>query len=164
MSFEWKSKVIVTQGYTNIGAARVLADYTGSLSDLSELEDYNAAALAYNAATRLLTDQFGCVNGPAGFTNGTGAKVYAPGGFNTIGFNRGAANLVQRQIATDSINRITFRMWANGQEQMSATIISDDVFRLPTGYKADTFEFSVSGNARTKAIHFGETPYSLRDT
>ena len=163
MSFEWKSKVIVTQGYTNLGAARVFADYEGALADLEEIEAYNAAAIVYNLAIRALTNQFGCVNGPAGFTNGTGAKVYTPGGFNSIGFNRGANALVQRAIDTDTIKSVTFRLWAKGDEVLTTTLTSDEVFRLPAGYKTDTFEVSVSGNTRTKAIHFGETPNSLRD-
>jgi len=36
------------------------------------------------------------------------------------------------------------------------------VFRLPSGYRSDTFEVGVSGSARVRAIHVGETPYGLR--
>ena len=163
MSFEWKSKVIITEGYTNIGAARVFADYAGLLSDLTAIQTYNAAAVAYNISIRAITNQFGCLNGPAGFTNSTGAKVYTPGGFNSIGFNRGAASLARLPLAIDSIKSLTFRMWAKKEEVIATTLTSDATFRLPAGYKTDTFEISVSGNTRAKAIHFGETPTSLRE-
>ena len=42
------------------------------------------------------------------------------------------------------------------------SVSSDDIFRLPSGYRADTFEVSVSGSARVKAIHLGETPHGLK--
>jgi hypothetical protein len=38
-----------------------------------------------------------------------------------------------------------------------------DTFRLPTGYRSDTFEVAVEGDIRVRAIHLGETPLSLKD-
>jgi hypothetical protein len=56
---------------------------------------------------------------------------------------------------------VNFKLWAN-KIQIADVVISDsDIFRLPTGYKSDTFEVSVSGSARIRSIHFGETPAGL---
>lgn len=87
---EWKSKVLLTQDYNNIGAARVKADYTGSPD-------------------------------------------------------------------------VTFTMWANGVQIYSNPVYNDAIFRLPRGYRTDTFEISVTGDTRIRAVHLGQTPISLKE-
>ena len=57
---------------------------------------------------------------------------------------------------------VTFRFWVNKVLVYENTISSDNIFRLPTGYRSDTFEVGVSGSSRIRAIHIGETPYGLR--
>ncbi|WP_445772131.1 hypothetical protein, partial [Rheinheimera sp.] len=59
---------------------------------------------------------------------------------------------------------ITFRLWVDKELYFQATVTTDDVFRLPTGYRSDTFEVGVSGSARIRAIHFGETPFAHTST
>lgn len=86
---EWKSKVFIAQDYSNVGAARVLADYTDNPD-------------------------------------------------------------------------ITFTVWANGVQVYTNPVYNDEIFRLPRGYRTDTYEFSVEGNARIRAIHLGQTPTSLK--
>jgi len=87
---EWKSKVLLTQDYNNIGAARVKADYTDTPT-------------------------------------------------------------------------ITFTLWADGVEVYSNQVYNDEIFRLPRGYRSDTFEVAIEGNARIRAIHLGQTPLSLKE-
>jgi len=59
-------------------------------------------------------------------------------------------------------DEITFKFWAD--KQLTATVpLSDNrVFRLPTGYRSDTIEFSVEGNVRVRAVYLGETPTALK--
>jgi hypothetical protein len=57
---------------------------------------------------------------------------------------------------------VTFKLWVEKQLVFQATISNDDIFRLPSGYRSDTFEVGVSGSARIRAIHIGETPFGLR--
>lgn len=89
-TIEWKSKKLVAQDYNNLGAARVLADYTGSPD-------------------------------------------------------------------------LTFTLWANGVQVFSNPVYDEEIFRLPRGYRTDTFEVAVEGNTRVKAIHLGQTPLSLKE-
>jgi hypothetical protein len=87
---EWKSKKLVTKEYNNLGAARVLADYTGSPN-------------------------------------------------------------------------LTFTLWADGVEIYSSPVYNSDIFRLPRGYRTDTFEVAVEGDTRVRSIHLGQAPLSLKE-
>lgn len=63
----------------------------------------------------------------------------------------------------DAPDALTFKLWVD-KELIYTTVVNDDLtFRLPTGYRSDTFEIEVSGNIRVRAIHLGETPLSLRE-
>lgn len=56
---------------------------------------------------------------------------------------------------------VTFTLYANKHPVLVTTRASSDVFRLPAGYKTDTYEVEVAGTVRVRAIHLGETPSSL---
>jgi len=60
---------------------------------------------------------------------------------------------------------ITVKLFVGSNKQLifQGTVLTDDTFRLPSGYRTDTFEISVSGSSRVRAIHVGETPYGLRE-
>lgn len=241
-SCEWKSKTIVTKDYLNLGAARVVADYTTPSAEAEAIAAYNAGVPAYNlqvfndynptivtasyarasnvativtaAAHNLVT---GAIVTVAGFTSPVGETfnavnvtvtvvdattfTYANTGGNVSttsdgsGFirylkglgdfagaydrttslgvrieNSGALNstVVNGDNLLRSIREIpgtlpvTFKLWVDKQLAFQATVSSSDVFRLPTGYRSDTFEVGVSGSARVRAIHIGETPFGLR--
>jgi len=108
-TMQWKSKTIVTKDFINLGAARVIADYTDvtTIWDTT-LDNWEASAELWNTS-----------------------------------------------------DEVTFELYANKQLIFTRTLNSDDTFRMPTGYKTDTFEVSVQGNVRIRAIHLGSTPRSL---
>lgn len=56
---------------------------------------------------------------------------------------------------------VTFKLYANKNLIFTTTRDNSDVFRLPSGYKTDTYEVEVDGTIRIRAIHLGETPSSL---
>lgn len=56
---------------------------------------------------------------------------------------------------------VTFKLYVNKNLIFTRTVTDTDMFRLPSGYKSDTFEVEVQGNLRVRAIHLGETPRSL---
>jgi len=60
-------------------------------------------------------------------------------------------------------DEITFKLYVNKSLLFTRSVINKDVFRLPTGYKSDTFEIGVEGNLRIRSIHLGETPRSLAE-
>ena len=62
-----------------------------------------------------------------------------------------------------TVNNITFRLWVDKQLVMETVVGDKDMFRLPTGYRSDTFEVGVEGDIRVRAIHLGETPLSLKE-
>jgi len=108
---EWKSKVIVTKDMINLGAARVVADYsTVTQTWDADVQQWNSALTNWNTA-----------------------------------------------------DEITFRMWVNKQLIFTTTVNDVDGFRLPTGYRTDTFEVGVEGNIRVRAIHLAETMLGLRE-
>lgn len=74
--------------------------------------------------------------------------------------NVGAARI--RADFTPTSN-LTFTMWADGVEVFSNAVYNDEIFRLPRGYRTDTFEVAVEGDIRVKAIHLGESPLSLKE-
>jgi hypothetical protein len=58
---------------------------------------------------------------------------------------------------------VTFKMWADKQLIFTIALSDDKMFRLPTGYRTDTFEFSVTSNVRVRAVHLSETPLGLKE-
>lgn len=112
---EWKSKVIKTKDYINLGAARVIADYAGVAGEGTSTWD--AAAETWDG-----TD-----------------------------------------LTWSGLDNVTFKLWADKQLIFSAVLSDDKIFRLPTGYRSDTFEFSVTGNVRIRAVHLAETPLGLKE-
>jgi hypothetical protein len=111
LTMEWKSKVIITKNMINLGAARVVADYS-------------TVTNTWDAETAL---------------------------WNSVLTNWNTAD------------EITFRLWANKQLILTTVVNDANGFRLPTGYRTDTFEVGVEGNVRVRAIHLAETMLGLRE-
>jgi hypothetical protein len=63
----------------------------------------------------------------------------------------------------DGVNPVTFRMWADKELILETPISDSGVFRLPAGYRSDTFEVGVEADVRIRAIHLAETPSGLRE-
>lgn len=90
VNYEWKSKVIITPDFMNLGAARIVADWNG-------------------------------------------------------------------------VDSITFRMWVNKVLIFTTQVSGPAIFRLPTGYRSDTFEVSMTGKLRLRALHVSDTPLNLKE-
>mgnify|MGYP003333855851 FL=1 len=102
----------------------------------------------------------GTLGGPFDRTTSLGIRVENSGTFNSTLFN--GDNLTRTKKAAVGVLPITFRIWANKQLIFQGTVSDSNIFRLPSGYRSDTFEVAVSGSARVRAVHIGETPYGLR--
>lgn len=63
----------------------------------------------------------------------------------------------------NSDDPITFRLYVNKELKFTKICTSTDVFRMPSGYKSDTFEFELESYIRVRAVHLGDMPISLRD-
>lgn len=109
-TMEWKSKVMTLEEYTNLGAARVVADY---------------------GQTSLSWDQ-------ASTTWGSTSMLW------------------------NAFQPLTFKLWVDKNLVYTGTIANKNIFRLPSGYRSDTYEIGISGNMRVRSVHLGETPLSLK--
>lgn len=158
---EWRSKVITTQEYINIGAARVIADYTLSEAEISAILSYNAAVAVSNASLWTAIAEFGTVNGGLQYTHpDSGSMIQIDGSVNTAVVN--GDPVLAYPLPDAEALPLSFRLWVEGELEFQAELSDSDIFRLPAGYRSDTFEVGVSGSARVKAIHIGETPHGLR--
>lgn len=161
MSIEWKSKKIITQEYINVGAARVVADYSLTEGDAQAVIDFNLAVIEHNEAIWALMAQLGTINGPVDYTDpDTSTYMSVLGTFNSMMFN--GDPVTQYQLVLEGGVPASFRLWANGELIADVSVTNSEIFRLPSGYRSDTFEVAVSGSARIKAIHLSETPTGLR--
>lgn len=161
---EWKSKTIVTQDYINVGAARVIADYTVTDEDAAAYTTYNNSVAAYNTAVWADSEQLGTVNGPTDYLDSNGVEITNIGTFNS-GLIHGPAGLgamVRTPRTAPAAYTVTFKLWQNKSLVFERTVTDSKIFRCPVGYKSDTFEVSVASPARVRAIHMGETPDGLR--
>lgn len=157
---EWKSKVIVTKDYMNLGAARVIADYDVPDGEADIINAYNETVPLYNTPLWAKLFQLGTVNGPHDYLDAASLRVNVLGGLNSMMVNGDPVTRYKKPLP--AALPVVFRLWVNKQLVFQGVIFSSDIFRLPSGYRSDTFEVAVSGSARIRAIHIGETPYGLR--
>lgn len=156
---EWKSKTIVTKDYMNLGAARVIADFATSTEEAENVIAYNNTLPAFNNGIWAKSIQLGTLNGPTDYTD-AGTAVNNIGTLNAYPIN--ADGQTKFPLESTGNQPVTFKLFVDKQLIFQGTVSSDEVFRLPSGYRSDTFEIGVSGSSRIRAIHIGETPYGLR--
>ena len=60
-------------------------------------------------------------------------------------------------------NNIEFKLWADKSLVFTELVDNSKVFRLPTGYRTDTYEVGVTGSVRVRAIHLGLSSSGLRE-
>lgn len=112
----WKSKTFKTKDMINLGAGRVIADYSPVASTVLETNwddvDTNWEA---TSGTYGITDQ------------------------------------------------VIFRLYVDKQLKFTKQLANSGTFRMPSGYRSDTFEFEVEGNIRIREVHMAETPIGLKE-
>lgn len=138
---DWKSKVFTTKEFMNWGAARVIADYSTPEGE-QQINTENTATVAQNQA-----------------------YINAGSPMGTLGTVLGNELLVAGsplKTLREAEFTATFQLYVNKQLIFSTTRSDDGTFRLPAGYRADTFEVRVATTARVRAIHIAETPAGLR--
>ena len=126
--------------------------YTNAGGDIATTSDGNGTIQCLKG--------LGDMNGPYDRIDSLGNRITNFGTLNSTVIN--GDNFTRTLRTVEGLLPITFRLWVDKQLAFQATVSTDEVFRLPTGYRSDTFEVGVSGSARVRAIHFGETPFGLR--
>lgn len=141
---DWWSKEFLTGTPANLGAAKVEFD-----------EEYRADALEAIEAERdevIAANQVQMAS-PAGGRGAWGRRA-----FNTIDWNGSVLDPLP-----DMEVRVGFTYYANGKMVYSVLVPDQRVFRLPDGYKVDTFSVRVQSNTQVRAILVGDTPKSLAE-
>jgi hypothetical protein len=58
---------------------------------------------------------------------------------------------------------VKFKLWADKTLVYEGEVSDDKMFRLPAGYRSDTYEMSISSDVRVRSIHLAETPAGLKE-
>ena len=115
-----------------------------------------------NATIWSNAQQAGTFNGPTDYQVSSVDQVNY-GQFNSMIVNGDGIDL-NYQKTSEELLPIVIKIYIGDNKDLifETTIVSSDIFRLPRGYKSDTFEISLSGPARVRAILVGETPHGLK--
>ncbi len=74
--------------------------------------------------------------------------------------NLGAARVVADYVTGKSV---TFRLYADKALVFTTLVTDSKPFRLPSGYRTDTYEVEVISDIRIRSIHLAETVLGLRE-
>lgn len=88
-------------------------------------------------------------------------KTIHSGTLNSFAIN--SAPTTTDLLTVPDLEAVTLKLFVDKVLVFQGSVTADDIFRLPTGYRSDTFEVSVSGKARVRAVYVGETPSGLRE-
>jgi hypothetical protein len=143
--FEWLSKVYELPKPLRLGACRLEFRRSLSLADQAAIEIQRAADVLYNQTT---IDTYVGVGGVAGAA------------INELAINEGP---VLREIAELDREYLEFELFANDELIYSNTFDEPASFKLPAGYRFDTFCVRVRGNVRLMTIKLAETMSGLAE-
>lgn len=174
LTWRWQSKVFQTPKPINFGAAR-LKFITGtqdtSLPVETVFQPYNTALFtAINGLpgtlARLNTIGGGVIGGiPAQPQEGlvpsqpTVVENKQPLGGSLL------YDLQFLQLTTSSV-RVRIRVQPDSENEQvvfDKQILNEDIFRLPTGFKADLWQFDMTGNTTVYSLQVAETPKQLAE-
>jgi len=60
-------------------------------------------------------------------------------------------------------DQVIFRLYVDKALKFTKELGNSNTFRMPSGYRSDTFEFEVESNIRVREIHLAETPIGLKE-
>lgn len=154
---DWMSKEFITPEPMNLGAARV--NFYSRWSDAQ----YTALLAIYNAAVAANATLLTSGRTVEGIALGVGD---VGGEINGDEFNLYAVN--DSEISTVTAPEadapgVTFTLYVDGAAVFSKTVTDTGGFRLPSGYKSDTFAVRVQGQALVKSIEIAQTMQGLKN-
>ncbi len=139
----WWSKEFVIPNPVNMGAAKVVFSEAYTDQALAAFETERLELIAENNALIAAAATNGAIN--KGFIN--------EGGIN------------DSSIIPPSSEELvlTFLLYANGKLKFSRAVKDSRPFKLPAGYKSDTFSVRVMANTHIRSIEIAETATALRE-
>lgn len=174
LQWRWQSKVYQTPKPVNFGAARLKFAY-GSQDNALPVETvyqpYNQALFTaingLSGSLQRLNTLGGQVLGGSPAKPATGLVPSQP----TVIENRqpfGGSmlyDLEYLQLTTSSV-RVRIRVQPDSENEQvvfDKQIFNEDIFRLPTGFKADLWQFDLTGNTTVYSLQVAETPRQLAE-
>lgn len=143
MSMTWKSKEFVIPEPINLGAARINFASRLSAAQSAALLAAQAAIVSSNSALLTAGDIGGELNGNE---------------LNALAVNESELQPVPSVEAA----LVTFTLFSKGVAVYSTTVDHSNPFRLPSGYKSDTYSFEVKGQVLVKSIDAAETMLGMK--
>lgn len=172
LPWQWQSKVFQTPKPLNFGAVRIQFD----ADDLDVEDDVLAYYGAYNTELIAADVPLNTLNGRTlGGVNPVGTTVSGDyqGGGNVVGWtepeNRAALGGdllydISLQSIQQSVVRLLVYAWdkTTGRRRVfTKNVYSEEMVRLPTGFKSDLWQFEMQGNTTVYSVQIAETPKGL---
>lgn len=128
---------------------------SGTLGDVYEWDDLSQPALTMDWKSKVIITK--------DMLNLGAARVVAD--YRTVTRTWDAETRLWEAITDewDDADGITFKLWVDKELVFTTTVTDVDGFRLPTGYRTDTFEIGIESNVRVRAVHLAETMLGLRE-
>lgn len=128
---------------------------SGTLGDVYEWDDLSQPALTMEWKSKVIVTK--------DMLNLGAARVVAD--YRTVTTTWDSETRLWNNALTnwDNADGITFKLWVDKQLIFTTTVNDVDGFRLPTGYRTDTFEIGLESNVRVRAVHLAETMLGLRE-
>lgn len=144
LPYEWKSKRFVFPRPINFGVIQVEADFGNTLTAAEINAIFERITNENQATWNSGVDLEGVVNGPV--------------------FNERVVNgsLLQELPQTADDRYVQITAFADGIERFRGFINNSGMFRLPSGFKADNWEFVINGNIPLRYIKIAETVKELK--
>lgn len=148
MTADWMSKEVVLPEPINLGAAKVNFDSRWDQAT------YDAALAAYNAAVAAndLLLAGGDVGGEIGGDDIADTDI------------NGIAGSMLDAIVSPALESptVTFSLYTDGTKVFEKIVTDSSGFRLPSGYKKDTFAVRVQGQVQVKSVEIAQTMQGLK--
>jgi hypothetical protein len=65
------------------------------------------------------------------------------------------------KVSAESYSSLTFKMYADGNLKHTQAVTSENIFRLPGGYKAKSFEIQLEGTDIVNEVCVYESPQEI---
>ena len=167
--WHWQSKLYHFPNPLNFGAARIFMDtedVSGGFDIEGKLRPYNTAYFTAITAQPGKLDRLNTLNHGA---LGSSGVVYNKGLVPSFTepetrMPLGGSALYPLNFLALTIPAVRFTIklgGSKGKTVFDATINTEDIIRLPTGFKSDLWQFELNGNLKVYSIQVAETPKQL---
>lgn len=144
-TYTWKSKEFITNGLENFGFAQIIAEFNSGLSPADEaaILAQIAAAEAYNAAQARTFGEVGGMMLNEGMVNGDSVLIQPP------------------SVDDYVVGAVTFTYWADDDLKLTRDVIDSEPFPLPSGFRAETHAFQLTGKVAVTQVTLARTVEEL---